>query len=34
MFTALVLVFMFMRPQGLIAASDLWRGREGAARHD
>jgi branched-chain amino acid transport system permease protein len=34
MFTGLVLVFMFMRPQGLIAASDLWRGREGAARHD
>ena len=34
MFTGLVLVFMFMRPQGLIAASDLWRGREGGARHD
>lgn len=34
MFTGLVLVFMFLRPQGLIAASDLWRGRHEGARHD
>lgn len=34
MFTGLVLAFMFLRPQGLIAAPDLWRGRKGGARHD
>lgn len=34
MFTGLVLAFMFLRPQGLIAAPDLWRGREQGARHD
>lgn len=34
MFTGLVLAFMFLRPQGLIPAPDLWRGRKGGARHD
>lgn len=34
MFTGLVLAFMFLRPQGLIAAPDLWRGRQTGARHD
>lgn len=30
LFTGLVLVFMFARPQGLIAAGAHWRGRDGA----
>lgn len=34
MFTGLVLAFMFLRPQGLIAAPDLWQGRKGGTRHD
>lgn len=34
MFTGLVLAFMFLRPQGLIAAPDLWQGRKTGARHD
>lgn len=29
LFSGLVLIFMFARPQGLIAAPDLWRGRGG-----
>ena len=33
-FTGLVLAFMFLRPQGLIAAPDLWRGRHEGVRHD
>lgn len=31
LFTGLVLVFMFARPQGLIAAGDRWRGHDAAA---
>jgi branched-chain amino acid transport system permease protein len=33
LFTGLVLIFMFVRPQGLIAAGDVWRGRDMEARH-
>ncbi|HZT24150.1 MAG TPA: branched-chain amino acid ABC transporter permease [Pseudolabrys sp.] len=29
LFTGLVLVFMFFRPQGLLPAEDVWHGREG-----
>ena len=29
LFSGLVLLFMFLRPQGLIAAEDVWRGRAG-----
>jgi len=32
LFTSLVLIFMFVRPQGLIAASERWRGRNEEAR--
>jgi len=32
LFTSLVLIFMFVRPQGLIAASARWRGRQEEAR--
>ena len=28
LFTGLVLFFMFVRPQGLLAAADLWVGRK------
>jgi branched-chain amino acid transport system permease protein len=31
LFTGLVLVFMFFRPQGLVPAEDVWRGRSGAS---
>jgi branched-chain amino acid transport system permease protein len=30
LFTGLVLVFMFFRPQGLLPAEDVWRGGQGA----
>jgi branched-chain amino acid transport system permease protein len=32
LFTGLVLVFMFFRPQGLVPAEDVWRGAAGRAR--
>lgn len=32
LFTSLVLIFMFVRPQGLIAASDCWHGRNEEVR--
>lgn len=32
LFTGLVLVFMFLRPQGLVAAGDVWRDGPGARR--
>ena len=32
LFSGLVLVFMFARPQGLIAASDIWSGRDAGGR--
>jgi branched-chain amino acid transport system permease protein len=32
LFTGLVLVFMFFRPQGLVPAQDVWRGPAGRAR--
>jgi branched-chain amino acid transport system permease protein len=32
LFSGLVLVFMFVRPQGLIAAQEIWSGRNGRAR--
>jgi branched-chain amino acid transport system permease protein len=32
LFTGLVLVFMFFRPQGLVPAQDVWRGASGRAR--
>jgi branched-chain amino acid transport system permease protein len=31
LFTGLVLVFMFFRPQGLVPAQDVWRGAPGRA---
>jgi branched-chain amino acid transport system permease protein len=37
LFTGLVLVFMFIRPQGLVSAGDVWRGagsRELATKRD
>ncbi len=35
LFSGLVLLFMFVRPQGLIAASDIWSGRgKGGREHD
>lgn len=32
LFSGLVLVFMFVRPQGLIAAQEIWSGRDGRAQ--
>ncbi len=32
LFTGLVLVFMFFRPQGLLPAEDVWRGGKGASK--
>lgn len=32
LFSGLVLIFMFARPQGLIAASDIWSGRDAGGR--
>jgi branched-chain amino acid transport system permease protein len=32
LFTGLVLVFMFFRPQGLVAAEDVWRGASSRVR--
>ena len=32
LFTGLVLVFMFFRPQGLVPAENVWRGRGGERR--
>lgn len=32
LFTGLVLVFMFFRPQGLLPAEDVWRGGKGAGK--
>ena len=32
LFSGLVLFFMFVRPQGLIAAQDVWSGRKAGAR--
>jgi branched-chain amino acid transport system permease protein len=34
MFSGLVLLFMFVRPQGLIAAQDIWAGRTPKGRPD
>jgi branched-chain amino acid transport system permease protein len=33
LFTGLVLVFMFFRPQGLVPANDIWRSAKAAEPH-